>query len=404
MQAPKRPHEFDDDDDAYRNKQLALHSASDAPGKGKRQRVTSSALSTYVSGASAAPEAAPPTMRLEGHAQAVYCVKFSPDGTALASASHDRTVLLWRTTEDCASFVELRGHKNAVLDVRWMPDGQQLITASPDNTLRLWDASAAKSVRKFTEHASFVHAVDVSPRDGAQLAVSASDDGTAKVWDTRQRESVATFEEDYQVLACAMAPACDMVHTGSLDGDIRTYDLRAGKLCRTMRGHADAITDMQTDAEGSYLLSNAMDETLRVWDVRSFAPKQRCTMVAEGHTHGFERNMLRCAWSKWRRDASTGAVHVPQPTWSDGDDGGERPSDDGDIDASYVSGDVLIAAGSSDRCLNIWNATTGASVFRLAGHKGSVNAVDFHPSEPMVASGGQDRVIMLGPLVDESSA
>lgn len=50
--------------------------------------------------------------------------------------------------------------------------------------------------------------------------------------------------------------------------------------------------------DGSYLLSNAMDATLRIWDVRPFAPSERCVKLFSGHQHGFERNLLRCAWSR----------------------------------------------------------------------------------------------------------
>ena len=141
-----------------------------------------------------------------------------------------------------------------------------------------------------------------------------------------------------------------------------------------------------------------MDETLRVWDVRSFAPEERCVHVMDGHAHGFERNMLRCAWSRWRRDARTGDVHVPPPPAGDDD---EAVGDGTAASTAYVSGDSLVAAGSSDRCVHVWNAATAAPAFRLPGHKGTVNAVDFHPSEPVLATGGQDRTIYLGELVQE---
>ena len=32
----------------------------------------------------------------------------------------------------------------------------------------------------------------------------------------------------------------------------------------------------------SYVLSNSMDETMRIWDVRPFAPSNRCMKVFSG--------------------------------------------------------------------------------------------------------------------------
>jgi Prp8 binding protein len=40
-----------------------------------------------------------------------------------------------------------------------------------------------------------------------------------------------------------------------------------------------------------------MDNTLRIWDVRPFAPSERCVKLMSGHQHNFEKNLLRCAWS-----------------------------------------------------------------------------------------------------------
>lgn len=35
----------------------------------------------------------------------------------------------------------------------------------------------------------------------------------------------------------------------------------------------------------------------QVWDLRPYAPANRCTKVFTGHQHNFEKNLLRCAWS-----------------------------------------------------------------------------------------------------------
>ncbi len=40
-----------------------------------------------------------------------------------------------------------------------------------------------------------------------------------------------------------------------------------------------------------------------------------------------------------------------------------------------------IAAGSGDRFVYVWDTTTRRIVYKLPGHAGSVNEVDFHPTE-----------------------
>lgn len=56
-----------------------------------------------------------------------------------------------------------------------------------------------------------------------------------------------------------------------------------------MIGHSDTVTGISLSADGSYLLSNAMDGMLRVWDVRPYAPVDRCVKVLGGHQHNFEK-------------------------------------------------------------------------------------------------------------------
>ena len=102
----------------------------------------------------------------------------------------------------------------------------------------------------------------------------------------------------------------------------------------SLKGHNDTVTGMAVSPDGTHLLTNAMDNTLRVrfaaqqlgssscaqdsmprqagqdttvqltchcgaqvWDMRPYAPANRCTKVFTGHQHNFEKNLLRCAWS-----------------------------------------------------------------------------------------------------------
>jgi len=58
----------------------------------------------------------------------------------------------------------------------------------------------------------------------------------------------------------------------------------------------------------------------------------------------------------------------------------------------------LIASASADRTVWIWDAITGAPRFRLPGHKGAVNDVSFHPFEPVIASAGTDKRVIIGEI------
>ena len=99
-------------------------------------------------------------------------IGWSPDGRTLASASSDRTVILWDVAGRKA-LATLEGHKDAVWLVAFSPDGSYIVSAgNGDKTARLWNADTGEEIRVFNGHESGLYDIKFSP-DGRQF-VSAS--------------------------------------------------------------------------------------------------------------------------------------------------------------------------------------------------------------------------------------
>jgi len=79
-------------------------------------------------------------LELRDHTDEVWHLAFSNDGSRLATASKDHTVIIYDTT----SFKPLHtlpDHASGVCYIAWSPDDSKLITCthSPDSCSRIWD-------------------------------------------------------------------------------------------------------------------------------------------------------------------------------------------------------------------------------------------------------------------------
>ncbi len=57
-----------------------------------------------------------------------------------------------------------------------------------------------------------------------------------------------------------------------------------------------------------------------------------------------------------------------------------------------------MASGSADRFVYIWDVASARLLYKLPGHAGAVNEVNFHPTEPVVASCSNDKKIFMGEI------
>ena len=92
---------------------------------------------------------------LEGHTSEVRSGIYSPDGSHILSASHDKTLKIW----DAASGNlrrTLEGHRDWVTSGVYSPDGHRILSASNDGTLMVWDATSGSLCFTLIGHSDVV--------------------------------------------------------------------------------------------------------------------------------------------------------------------------------------------------------------------------------------------------------
>ncbi|KAL9029443.1 MAG: hypothetical protein Q9196_002318 [Gyalolechia fulgens] len=301
-------------------------------------------------------------------------VQAVPRTSGLQAPIMELTVL-WRTYGQCDNFGVLTGHRGAILDLQWSRDSRVLFSASADRTVASWDLESGLRIRRHEGHDEVINCLDVSKR-GEELLVSGSDDGYICIWDPRQKRSIDEISTDFPITSIALAEAGNELYSGGIDNDIKVWDMRKQSVVYSMSGHTDTVTSLQPSPDAQTLLSYSHDGTARTWDVRPFAPVDRQIKSYVGAPTGLERNLVRASWNS--------------------------------------KGDKL-AAGSGDGTAVIWDAQSAKLLYKLPGHRGTVNDVRFAPgNEPiskrkkskcnmwwltaLVVSGSSDRNLILGEL------
>eukprot|EP00472_Partenskyella_glossopodia_P014788 CAMPEP_0197515142 /NCGR_PEP_ID=MMETSP1318-20131121/357_1 /TAXON_ID=552666 /ORGANISM="Partenskyella glossopodia, Strain RCC365" /LENGTH=360 /DNA_ID=CAMNT_0043063425 /DNA_START=39 /DNA_END=1121 /DNA_ORIENTATION=- len=303
-----------------------------------------------------------PTMLLTGHSGPIYTCKFDATGELMASGGMDKLLFLWRIDGKCENISTLKGCDGAILDLAWYRNGEYLITASADKTGTVFDVESQEKIKRLRGHTSFVNSVSASRR-GEPYLLTGSDDGSAMVWDIRVRGAQKTLKDEkspYPILSCAFSDDSTQAFTAGIDEQISVWDIRKEQVVYKLQGHTDCVTGLSVSPDGRYLLSNSMDNTMKMWDVRPYVSTARFTRQFVGHRHNMDKTLLKCSWN---------------------------------ADASRVT------AGSADRFVYVWDAQSGNILYKLPGHAGSVNEVQFHPKEPIIVSCSNDKKIYLGEIM-----
>ncbi|XP_028967210.1 WD repeat domain-containing protein 83 [Galendromus occidentalis] len=166
---------------------------------------------------------------------AVRAVRYNVDGCYALTAGSDRTVKLWNPSKGTClqTFV---GHGLDVMDCRGSSDNAFICTASKDKTCTLFEVETGKSIRKWRSHAGPVLCSTFN-EDGS-LVLSGGVDGKVCIWDVKNRGSrdpLQTLEEPTDAVTSVTCSDHEIL-VSSLDGKVRRYDLRVGKMSQDDAG------------------------------------------------------------------------------------------------------------------------------------------------------------------------
>jgi WD40 repeat protein len=165
--------------------------------------------------------------------------------------------------------------------------GRRVAAACNDRSIRVIARDEEHEPVALIGHTDGVTSVAVT----GELLLSGSRDRTVRVWQPGGGDSaVASDRHRDRVVCLTLTPDGTRVLSTSVDRTIRVWDLASSKCILTLTGHRQAVTQVQVTPDGRRAVSIASwfqgpyERVAYLWDLESGA----CLGTLEGHTSGVE--------------------------------------------------------------------------------------------------------------------
>ncbi|KAJ2221826.1 hypothetical protein H4R99_004828 [Coemansia sp. RSA 1722] len=284
---------------------------------------------------------------LRGHTDEVWYVAFSPDGRYLASASRDKTCILW-STKDYSLVHKLEGHEGEVSYLSWSPNGKYLLSASTDKTIRLWNVASGECMQTFTGHEET--ASSCKWLDDEDRFITGSMDQKILIWSTKS--NIIKQISSPRVHDMVISLECGLLLAADNRTSIHVYDLSTLTFLYKLE-EPTAIMSLALSSDSKYCLTELRNGSLHMWDLETR------TRVRDfsGHIQG--SYVIRCTFAGLE--------------------------------------DRFVATGSEDGTLFVWNRKTGRLLERLKSHTKSINGCAWSDQAAALATAADDKTICIWP-------
>lgn len=316
------------------------------------------------------------------HTTFVNDVKFSPDGNFIVTVGSDYKIALYDgKTGEFQRLVGEGVHKGSIFAVSWSPDSSKFVTSSADGSVKLWDASSGEVLHSWNFERTPENQ-QVGVVFAGKYIISLSLSGDLHYLEESSSEPTLSIN-GHQKSITALSPSGDGgFYTGSYDGRVIYWSPKGVSTIVSGDGHSNLVAALGADAQGN-IWSAGWDDVLKSINKTSFSgsstsigeqPKALSVaqsaglvaLVGENSLHIFEGG----------KDSS---VKLPFTATS----------------VSITSDGSLIAVGSQNYQVHLFNRDLSPSSVKLPPLTAAVTYLAFSPSGVYLAAGDASGKIIL---------
>ncbi|KAM3852345.1 angio-associated migratory cell protein isoform 2-T2 [Vipera latastei] len=206
------------------------------------------------------------------------CGHVLPDGRRAVVGYEDGTVRIWDLKQGNSLHVLKgnEGHQGPLTCVASQKDGSLILTGSVDCHAKLINAATGKVVSVFKAESN--PAVEEEAESNSveslgfcnvmPLAALGYLDGTLAIYDLATQTLRHKCQHESGIVQLLWEESSPVVYTCSLDGAVRLWDARSGKLISEYRGHSAEILDFALNKDASLVVTTSGDHQAKVFCVQ----------------------------------------------------------------------------------------------------------------------------------------
>jgi cell division cycle 20-like protein 1 (cofactor of APC complex) len=207
----------------------------------------------------------------KGHSARVGVVSWNKN--ILSSGSKDFSIITRdiRCKNDDENIIrKFYGHNQEVCGLKWSFDGSQLASGGNDNKLILWSLHSKKPLMCNNDHLAAVKAIAWSPRHhNVLVSGGGSADRTIRFWNANTFEQISKIDTGSQVCNLVFSKSSDELvstHGYSLN-HIIVWKLPNMEKIATLSGHSCRVLYLSLSPDGQNIVTGAGDKILQFWKV-----------------------------------------------------------------------------------------------------------------------------------------
>ncbi|MBE9219887.1 serine/threonine protein kinase [Dolichospermum flos-aquae LEGE 04289] len=271
------------------------------------------------------------------------------------------------------------------------PDSQILASGEDDKSIKLWDLKTQQLISNSKGHTQAITAVKFNP-NGTILA-TASDDKTIKLWDTKTLTTIQTLSGHSHAVKSLVFHPHGLLASGSWDKTIKIWDINTGLELHTLTGHKLQVNAVAFSPQRELLASASHDKTVRIWQLQNGKYNLLTTLL--GHTWA----VLTVAFSPTNQNLlATGSGDNTIKLW-DVNTGEVINTLSGHswsvVAVAFSTDGEKLISGSWDKTVKIWQISTKSEITSLVGHTDSVSSLAISDDTELIVSGSKDNTIKL---------